>query len=371
MGIASRWLLLFAVGFMAAQLAFAFPAKPAPDPVWRSAGTLTEPRAYARTVMVDTGEILVDGGLGPESGHLPERAQLIDPLTGRVRLTEPSEGRLWHTVTPLRSGLVLVAGGVQWKGDYVPVARADLLNPWTGRWFAAAPMRHQRTDHSAVRLPDGRVLVAGGNAGPELHASVEIYDPLRDEWSEAAPMPMPRTQFVMALAGGRVLVAGGRAGRGMPSRSSALYDIEADRWTVGPQMSIERALHTAVSLPNGDVLVIGGDRAASNTAERYDVSEQIFMYAGTLAHPRMLASATLMNDGRVLLVGGADVPHLGRFASSARAEAWSPQTNRWAQLHSIDAPRILGGLVSTDAGAFFIGGASPEQAPTDAIDVLR
>ena len=55
-----------------------------------------------------------------------------------------------------------------------------------------------------------RVLIIGGNDGPTWVRQSEIYDPLTDTWSSAAPLPVARTRFTAAtLPDGRVLVAGG------------------------------------------------------------------------------------------------------------------------------------------------------------------
>src|SRR5262249_43968375 len=85
--------------------------------------------------------------------------------------------------------------------------------PGPGKWMRIARMHRARAFHVAVRLLDGRVLVAGGYGcygGCDL-ASVEIYDPRAKSWTLATPMLTPRAFFAAALLhGGRVLVAGGR-----------------------------------------------------------------------------------------------------------------------------------------------------------------
>ncbi len=366
-----RVVVALIVGFALGR--FLVPSEAPAPPRWSTLTPLVEPRQYAQSAVVATGEIFIDGGMGLGVDNVaPSRAQLLDPRTGAVRFAEPNVGHLWQTVTPLPSGMVLVAGGVEWQHGWEPSERVDLFDPWTGRWIPAAPLHEARSSHSAVLLPDGRVFVAGGNRGPRLLHSVEIYDPRRDEWTLAKAMPTSRAQFSMAaLPDGRVIVIGGREQPGLPSKTTLIWNPRTDRWTAGPDLRSVRMLHTAVSLANGDVLVIGGDRSASNGAERYDYAANAFVYAGTLARPRIFPSAALLADGRVVIAGGIDIPSGGRFAANHHVEAWSPQTNRWDELPPLERVRVLGVIAATDDGVFFIGGADADERPLDVIEVFR
>src|SRR5262245_7501192 len=68
-------------------------------------------------------------------------------------LTSPREG---HTATILPNGKVLVAGGN-------PNATAELYDPTTGTWTPTLPMASPRRDHTATLLPNGKVLIVGGH----------------------------------------------------------------------------------------------------------------------------------------------------------------------------------------------------------------
>ena len=74
-----------------------------------------------------------------------------------------------------------------------------------------------------------------------------------------------------------------------------------------------RGYHTATALPDGRVLVVGGDQWGSITSpEVWDPVTASFSPVGALAEARDLSTATLLEDGRVLVVGGGG------------AEIWSP-----------------------------------------------
>jgi hypothetical protein len=120
-------------------------------------------------------------------------------------------------------------------------------------------MHVARFQHVAVRLDDGRVLVAGGCC--PVSASAEIYDPVSQTWSMAAPMSVARTtQSATILVDGRVLVAGG-ANISRLLETAEIYDPASNRWTPTKPMTSGRASHGAALLTDGRVLVYGGKRA--------------------------------------------------------------------------------------------------------------
>jgi hypothetical protein len=80
---------------------------------------------------------------------------------------------------------------------------------------------------------------------------------------------------------------------------------------------VKRAFHSATTLRDGRILVVGGGTstsacagdclryAATDSASLYDPRTGTFSRTGRLAVPRMFHTATLLDDGRVVIVGGA------------------------------------------------------------------
>ncbi|HEV2250647.1 MAG TPA: kelch repeat-containing protein [Candidatus Limnocylindria bacterium] len=342
---------------------------------WAVSGELARPRAYASALALPTGEIFVFGGLDERDPQVVSTTtELIDPLTGTTRtLPQRLPGRLHHTMTLAWADRVVVAGGVEWYGgSFHSTDRVDVYLPYQHRWIQAAPLLQARSDHGAAPLPDGRVLVTGGNFNAHPLASSELYDPRTDRWTEAAPLPAPRVRFSMtALPDGRVLVAGGLSQIGQPLGSSAIYEPDRDRWVAGPNLAFARVQHATVTLPSGDVLFIGGQFAASNTAERYDVRRNIFTFAGTLIRPRLVEQAVVLPDGRALITGGSlEVPGRMDWVPVADAEVWDPATNLWSAFASPSLPRALGDLVATREGLYLIGGVGDGLAARQTIERL-
>jgi N-acetylneuraminic acid mutarotase len=206
-------------------------------------------------------------------------------------------------------------------GDvYTYGSRASTEYFQSGSWHPGPVLNVSRAFHVAAELDDGRKLVAGGHHWPGgTHYtldSAEIYDPAQDTWSLIAPMNYRRYLGAAAkLQDGRVLVTGGSY-TPVPSdyqttnASSEIFDPATNLWSEVQPMTLQRVLHTAVLLQNGKVLVVGGFVYGTSTAwtltELYDPASDTWTPAGDLTDGRWSHTATLLPDGRVLVVGGVN-----------------------------------------------------------------
>ncbi len=144
----------------------------------------------------------------------------------------------------------------------------ELYDPTTNSWSAAASTHDPRYKHTATRLDNGRVLVAGGSfisSTSNALASAELYDPLTNVWSVTGGLADARSSHsATLLPGGKVLVAGGINTSSFAS--TELFDPAAGGWRPTGSMSAARQNHTATLLNTGRVLVAGGLSSGAVTA---------------------------------------------------------------------------------------------------------
>lgn len=112
----------------------------------------------------------------------------------------------------LLDGRIMVAGGYDGLATerYSPraMSTAQIFDPATNRWYAAAPMNSARARHALVALGDGRIAAIGGMDNGPL-ATVEIYDPNTNVWSYAQPLAQPRYDHTAVARGTEIIVLGG------------------------------------------------------------------------------------------------------------------------------------------------------------------
>ena len=358
----------FTLLLLATLVVVARPGPTTPEVLaWQPAGELAAPRAYGSAVTLTTGEILVVGGLDRDDPYVVNfTSELFDPVTGLTRvLGQLLPGRVNGSVTLGWDGRVVMAGGSEWEGDHWAVIdRVDVYLPLEHKWIQGRSMLQARTGQRATALLDGRVFVTGGYDGPRLIGTSEIYDPRTDTWTSAAAMPEVRGDFAMTtLRSGKVLVAGGLAGKDSAATLTSIFYVpEIDQWLGGPPLNAERVLFAQAKLPNGDLLIIGGQGVASGTAERYDVRQGLFLYAGTLAIPRLVADAAALPDGRAIVTGGLpEVPGRRDFTPISGTELWDPATNLWRDVAPVRSARAFARLVVAHSGIYQVSGVASDE----------
>jgi len=177
----------------------------------------------------------------------------------------------------------------------------------------------------ATALRDGSVLIVGGGScdcpSKTVWRTAEVYDPSAGKFTPVGSLSEARYKHAaVPLADGKVLAAGGsdaRDWRGLLS-SAELYDPSSRSFGGLPPMNASRFKfpHAAIRLPSGDVFVAGG----AEFPEVFRSKERIFVnVAEGFEAARYFASATLLDDGRVLVVGGYSQEANGLPATS---RAW-------------------------------------------------
>jgi hypothetical protein len=277
---------------------------------WSLAGSMAVHHSQHTATLLANGKVLVTGGAGNVNQTLAT-AQLYNPATNAWSSAgSMSSVRRVHTATLLSNGKVLVVGGNNGDAAFGVHASAELYDPATNTWSPAASMALPRWGHTATRLADGRVLVTGGGSGQFLQGlghTAELYDPATDTWSAAASMADRRIGHTATLLStGKMLVAGGAPG-GTSIASTELYDPANNTWSSAGSMTTARSGHKATRLASGEVLVAGGANASgapTATAELYDPATNMWSPTASMSVPRSQHAAALLPSGDVLVAGG-------------------------------------------------------------------
>jgi len=125
----------------------------------------------------------------------------------------------------------------------------------SGTWLNTGSLNISRQGHTATMLPNGQVLVVGGENATGFLDSAELYNPSTGQWAITGRMTTPRINHkAVPLQNGEVLVCGGDNSTGSLS-SAELYNFSTGQWKATGSMTIPRALHGATLLHNGQVLV--------------------------------------------------------------------------------------------------------------------
>ena len=225
-------------------------------------GSMNVPRYGHKMILLGNGQVLAVTGV-PFYTNLDNTAELYNPATETWSLTGTTATyHEYGSATLLANGLVLLAGGDD-PFDFSPpavTATAELYNPATGQWIPTGSMPSARRYQSAVLLPNGEVLVVGGeDSSFGSTTTAFLYNPATGTWQTTASMHQSRALApIVLLTNGTVLVAGGVdiGSGGTPSSSltnAEIYNPSTAEWTVVADMPTFGG--RAVLLQNGDALV--------------------------------------------------------------------------------------------------------------------
>jgi hypothetical protein len=290
---------------------------------WTATGSLTTDRANPAMALLGNGQVLAAGGYDTTTNTPLASAELYTPGTGTWTLTgSMSTARNEATGTPLSGpncgtncGKVLVVGGVD--ASNTVVSTAELYTPATGTWAMTGSMTEATANAKAVLLGTGKVLVVDGG-------SAQLYDPSTGTWAAAGNAPNIRsTSTVTLLQSGKVLVFEGA------SSTASLYNPTDGKWSAS-SFTLHSDLNGVVAtlLSTGKVLFTGGLTYSPRpthtvaTATLYDPATDAAESTGAMLIARYEHSATLLPNGQVLVAGGNRI--CCPSAALSEAELYTP-----------------------------------------------
>ena len=278
-------------------------------------GTPGIARGFATITLLQNNKVLVTGGRNGNS--VLQSAEVYDPATGLFTGTGAmTVARVGHTASLLANGKVLIAGGESGLlAAGATLTSAELYDPASGTFSSTGSLSTSRSGHSATLLTNGKVLVAGGATSSDgftftALSAAELYDPTAGTFSSTGSLNTARQGHTATLlGGGKVLILAGSGGPGDVLASAEIYDPTAGTFAVNGGLLAPRISNSATLLQNNEVLVAAGEDRLGNflaSAELYDPSTGTSTATtGSLNNERTGPSAVLLPSGQVLIVGGA------------------------------------------------------------------
>jgi Bacterial Ig-like domain (group 3)/Galactose oxidase, central domain/Bacterial Ig-like domain (group 2) len=287
-------------------------------PTFWPVGNLNFPRWGHTATLLPNGKVLIVGGQDVNNNILAS-AELYDPSTGTFTTTANSLAapRRDHTATLLPNGTVLIAGGLQYTANGgISLHSAEIYDPSAGTFTFGGVMRQDHYSHTATLLNTGMVLIEGGNhlltAGGGGLSGNELYDPATKTFAFTGNLNSPRSFPSTTLLGdGTLLAIGGNGTSGYSLPSSEIFNPGTGTYSVGGSLTTARWGHSATLLASGKVLVVAGEESCPTTcppvlgsSEIYDPAAKTFVNGPNVTSPRFFQTATRLNNGSVLIVGG-------------------------------------------------------------------
>lgn len=276
-------------------------------------------------------------------------------------LSPMQNARVHHALVELDGGKILAIGGTaiaeDASGAYSSVESYD---PSTKQWTTLNPMHEARSFFSALKLPNGKVMVFGGENSNGPLKSTEIYDPQTGQWTISVDMPVERFKHATTLlANGDILITGGK-GAVSTSTSSLVFNIHLQTFSSGPNLQIGRYGHSMKKLGNNKVIIVGGQEEGSDnflqTTEILDTNLPMSWSSGpNFSDMRMYSEVMSLSNGNVAVVGGFDGTQL-----LSTIQEYDYLTNSWLaplEIHfkgaMFSGTTLSNGMIALSGGAKF------------------
>ncbi len=337
------------------------------------------------------GLMFADGqGRAVVTGGSPNReVELFDPRVGSFSGHGLAVARLGGAIAVRPDGTAILAGGVDTEGALV--GAVEQLSPGSQdereRVVQLGPARQaeaQRTGLAMAALADGDVLLTGGRTEEGvISGGVAILAEGDDQFRPIASLTRPRAGHTASVGlGGVAYIIGGLSldelAAEVVTGSIELFRPQDDETRpVTAELAVPRYGHTATVLADGRILLVGGKTPPAKGCETgatpttcFDAVDRVELFDPIVGEVREVDSgdfgavfdhtATLMTGGRVLITGGSD------GGGNLRSDAWlfDPQLEALVPTRAMSHARARHTATELcDGTVLLVGGDTEEEGP--------
>jgi hypothetical protein len=286
-----------------------------------------------------------------------EARDLPAPLTWNAGITLP-EAR-GGVAAAMQNGAVAV-----FDGSNADVPALTVANPtWQGSYSMDAVLPAAVNYPGVGLLPDGTVLVFGGQQNGTATSSATDYDYTGDGTVAAPSMHTARAFFGFATdQNNNVYAIGGVNQSGSRLSSVEYFNQDANSWTLVASLPQALSDESAVSDGAGHIFTFGGvgaNGAITNTVYEYTIATNTWSQAASMPFAVRDGAAVLGGNGRIYFLGGTTAT-----GTTAAVESYSPTSNTWTTEASLPNPVSSEAAISDPLGRIeVIGGFDANGNP--------
>lgn len=342
-----------------------------------TSGQLAYSKDYSKSILLDNGKVLIASAYNSYA----TAAEVYDPSSQTFSRTSndmssAGNGRTYGEAVKLQNGKVLFVGGLNYTKS------AEIYDPTTNLFTLANGLALRgRQRFTTTLLNNGQVLITGGYDGTSDNATSELYDPISESFRSTGNMMSKRSDHTATkLNDGTVLIVGGFGVGGATgiSNTAEIYNPITGTFTrTTGNLNKVRQQHTATLLNNGKVLIVSGvtnsgsGNFATSDAELYDPATKTFTLINMPSgNGRLFHQATLLANGKVLITGGTTSNYLVSYANGL---VFDPITNTFYTEASsmIYSRRFHTACLLNDGSVLIVGGYSPQGGYTKTAEIFK
>lgn len=328
-------------------------------------------------VVLGDGSVLVVGDDhdcipgGAEAGS--EQAEVYEPASDRwVEVDSLNKPRKIPATVGLGDGSAIVIGGI--NSDDVSFSSTKVFSPTTRTWTDGPLLDIARGQPLAATLGDGRVLVASDVGETSSITTAELYDPAVGTWTRGPTLSALALTDLIPLASGRLLGIGYSHTDSEPVLVALLFDPARAAWVAihAPDMGLGFDL---VALADGGALAIGGydggelyggDGSLIARVQRLDPTSGRWSEVASLSAARAGTMSVRLVDGRILVAGGFVGDGFSNGQALGAVEVFDPESGRWTTMPDLLEPRYdATAVVLGDGSVLVLGGYANFNAHGD------